>query len=148
MDELTIGTLYSKRVTMITDMNKVFNARGADRHKFVITFEGGYRAEYCPEVTSPPHFKENDVVGFRVIAKSRFGDEIEVEQKQPLAAHETPENTRVIAMQFAVQITSSGSCEKFLLSEIVPLAKSIYEFLKDDHGQSGSDEGDDTPLPF
>jgi hypothetical protein len=66
-------------VKKLTDTGKTFNANGGiQKRKYIIEFETGYVAEYCPPALNIPTFKKGDSITFKIYSRNGHGDEIEV----------------------------------------------------------------------
>ncbi|HEU5290836.1 MAG TPA: hypothetical protein VFU05_09355 [Cyclobacteriaceae bacterium] len=78
MNYSAINEPYMGTVQDINDTGKIFTGSGIQKKKYIVTFEEGYRAEYCPPALQQLNFKRGDIIEFKIIHRNGKGDEIEV----------------------------------------------------------------------
>jgi hypothetical protein len=144
------AVIQQKKVLSIVDTGKTFTKKGEMqlRHKYLINFLDGYRAEYCPVAGNPLGFEADDMIFFKVAFRSNYGDEIELVTHQQSPGeidmrsdlYVSPDTVKVNPVQYlavgALQAAATlytgilGEDNKPLVSETVELAEELLTWLR------------------
>ena len=141
--------LHNKKVSNIEDKNKTFTSKEGTRSKYVISFEDGYKAEYCPiqgQYNTALH--NGKFVSFKIKYRKEFGDEIDILNVSDAAEKKVTSpgissqivnmngHPATIALMAAREIhttkmnnANKSEYEEIMISDMLDDADTIHEWL-------------------
>jgi hypothetical protein len=131
--------LHQKTILNIEGPLKNFDTSDGARQKFVVSFNDGYKAEFCPLVADVNNLpKSGQSIYFRVKHRGKFGDEIELASvegaktvnKETAFIHSMSGHPSTIALNAAVRLAEINHTQADVMpSEVISDAEMFYEWL-------------------
>jgi hypothetical protein len=143
MQPLDLTRTHTKRISMIQDTGKEFAAtkKSGTCRRFNLTFDDGYKAEYCPVIGQyDQNVKSGSTITFRIIHRGNYGDEIEpvaaAGAQPPAGPAPRPTTTNLnihpatialgLSIRYHAEVKQDKSAE---LSDVFAKAEEIMEWL-------------------